>query len=617
MTRRRTALVLGSAALAATALGSPGSAAPGFISDVTTLTAHESAGQYAVALAPDGTAHALWVEETGSNFLLMAASRPRGGGWTKPTQVDTGSTTQDAEPSMAVDGQGRVVAAWRDHLPGRTGSVIRTSTLSGGTWSAAKDLSPSTTHAFEPEVAVDQEGDAAIVWTEDLGASSGRHVVGAQRPAGGTWATSDITTAAGAAAATVAVQPDGRAVALWTQGGTVQTADRTSGGAWTTPRQLSASNGLDLSAVADRTGQVVAAWRSASTTGPSTIETATRPANGDWTATSTLATATSGLAWQLDLGVGESGEALAAWVVSGSGNSRSDLYTASRAPGGAWTPTKVASPQVYNSAPTVGFGTGGASVVMWTGSTEQLTTSRTLYAVTRTPGDEWAAPTALASGSVAAPQAAVDPAGFGTLLWSETGGALRTQVFDGVAPTIETYEPTVFARSGQPAAYRATASDLWAAPTVTWQFGKRTPVMGATVKRTFRRPGIQGVRLLATDAAHNSTERTSVTVVADRKPTLRNVDLAPSVIRAAGSTKATRAKLSFRLTAPARVRIRVTDRSGTVVATIGRALDAGRHGIRVSATRLDLARGRYAVVLGAKNAFGRTTAAQQRLRVRR
>ena len=612
--RRRSAVLVSSLALAATALASPGNAAPGFISDVTTLTTHQSAGQYAVALAPDGTAHALWIEATGSNFLLMASSRPRGGAWTTPAQVDTGSTTQDTEPSMAVDGQGNVVAAWRDYLPGRTGSVIRTSTLSAGAWSPAQDLSPTTTHAFEPEVAVDAKGDAAIVWTENIPSASGTHVVGSQRPAGGAWATSDITTGTGAGAATVAVQPDGRAVALWTQTGTVQTTDAPLGGAWGDARQLAASNGLNLSAVVDTSGQVVAVWRGSGMSGASTIETATRPAAGDWGATTTLASTTTGLAWQLDLGVGESGEALAAWVVSGSGTS--DLYTSSRATTGTWTTAKVDSPQVYNSAPTVGFGTGGASVVMWTGSTEQFASSRTLYAVTRTPGQEWAAPTALASGSVQGPQAAVDPAGLGTLVWSEPGGALRTQVFDGVAPTIQTFEPTVFARSGQAATYTATASDLWAAPTVTWQFGERAPVTGATVNRTFRRPGIQTVRLLATDAAQNATDRTSLTIVADRKASLKDVDLAPSVIKALGSRKATRAKLFFRTAAPALVLIRVTDRSGAIVARIEEAMESGRHTVRLSAKRLDLARGRYVVRLSAKNAYGRTTAAKQPLRVR-
>lgn len=613
MTRRRTAAALVSVAVAATTLAaSPGSAAPGFVGDATTLTARQSAAQYAVALAPDGTAHALWIEDTGTGFVLMAASRPRNGAWTTPTQVDTGSTTQDAEPSMAVDGQGRVVATWRDYLPQRVGSVIRTATLSGGTWSAAQDLSPTTTHAFQPEVAVDAAGDAAVVWTENLPGNPGeRRAVGAQRPAGGAWTTSALTTGGATGAATVVVQPGGRAVALWNQSGTVQSADRPLGGDWSAPRQLSGSNGTDLDAVVDRSGSVTALWRGVSLSSPSTIEAVTRPADGDWGATTTLAAPPVGLAQQPDLGVGESGEALAAWTVAGAGNGASDLYTSSRGTTGTWTTTEVTSPAVYNAAPTVGFGTGGASVVLWTGSTEQLAQTRTLYAVTRTPGQDWTAPTALAAGTVQAPRAAVDPDGFGTLLWSETGGALRTQVFDGVAPTLQTFEPTVFARRGQPATYAATASDLWATPTVTWQFGSKAPVTGSRVVTTFRRSGIQEVRLRASDAATNTTERTSMTVVADRKAALKKVDVAPSAVR--GPSRA-RARLFFTSTAPALVVVRVLDRSGTVVVRQERALDAGRNSVRLGAK--GLARGRYTVTVSAKNAYGRTTAPRQALRVK-
>jgi hypothetical protein len=616
MPGRTAVIILGSLALATAALAGPGHAQPGFISDVTTLTAHESAGQYAVALAPGGTAHAVWVEETGTNFLLMASSRPRGGTWSAPVQVDTGSTTQDAEPSIAVDGQGGVVAAWRDYLPGRTGSVIRTATLSVGGWSASQDLSPTTTHAFEPEVAVDARGDAAIVWSEDIDLS-GRRAVGAHRAAGGTWTTSYITTGPGAGAATVAVQPDGRAVALWTQGGSVQTADKTlAGGTWSPARQLSATNGQWLNAVVDIDGDVIAAWSSASLTGLSTIETASRSAAGDWSPTTVLASSTSSLAWQLDLGVGDSGEALAAWVVSSDGNRRSDLWTAARTSAGTWTTRKVASPQVYNSAPTVGFGTGGASVVLWTGSTEQLTSARTLYAVTRTPGEEWVPPTALASGSISGPEAAVDPAGHGTLLWAETGGALRAQAFDGVAPTVEAFHPTIFARTGLAAAYTARASDLWSAPTVTWQFGERPPVTGSSVTRTFSRSGLQRVRLRVIDAAQNTTVRRSVTIVADRRPTLRSVSLDRSVIRDSGPNRVSRARLSYRLGAPALVRVQVLNRSGTVVRTVERALDAGTSTVSLTARRLELHQGRYTVRVLARNALGRAVSAKLPLRVR-
>lgn len=608
MHARRGSLVVSSIVCTVTALTVPVGAAPGFVSEPTTLTTHQSAGQYAVVSAPDGTAHATWVEETGSNFLLMSSSRPRGGTWTAPLQVDTGSSTQDAEPSLAVDGQGRVVAAWRDFLPGRTGSVIRTASLAGGSWSPSQDLSPATTHAFMPAVATDARGDAAIVWTEDVGVQ--RIVRAAYRAAGGTWASSDVTTVPGGAAATVAVDRDGRAVALWTQTGRVHTADRDpANGTWSAPRLLSAGNGIELEMVADAQGELTAAWSNGST-----IETSTRAPGASWGPTETLGS-TTGLAWQLDLGIGYSGEALAAWVASTEGNRRSDLHTATRTPEGTWATTQVDSPQVYNSSPTVGFGTGGASVVLWTGGTEQLTTTRTLYAVTRTPGRAWTAPTALSSSSVTGPLAAVDPDGHGTLLWTEMGGTLRTQVFDGVAPVIDDFEPTVFARSGKPALYVASAIDLWSPPSVSWQFDDRPPVAGERVSRTFPKSGLHHVRFVATDAASNTATRRSTTIVASKRPRLSDVVLSRRVIDTTRSGAGSRSRLSFRLDAPALVRVRLVRRSGKVVATVDRALEQGKRGLSLSAQRLDAGRGRYTVRVSARNAFGRDVSSTMPLRI--
>ena len=605
--RRTFTLVLTSLALTGAVLAPPASGQPGFISDVSTLTNHQSAGEYAVAVAPDGTAHAIWIEQTGTTFQLMSSSRPRGGSWTTPVQVDTGSTTQDAQPSMAVDARGRVVAAWRDYLPQRTGSVIRTATLTGTSWGPTQDLTPGTTHAFQPDVAVGADGTAAIAWTQRLGLD--RTVLGgARRTVGGSWTTSDPAVSPAASRATVAVQPDGRAVVVFTDG-RVRTTDLSRSATWSAPGTLSDADSTDVDVVADAAGQVTAVW---STT--TEVQSASRPAGGAWTATSVLAGPTDGLAWQVDLGVGSSGEALAAWVVSGDGNRSSTLGTASRVRG-TWATTMMTAPDAYNSSPTVGFGPGGSSVVMWTGSTEQLSSTRTLYAVTRMPGEDWVAPTALASGAVSGPLAAIDAAGHGTLVWAETD-ALRSQVFDGVGPRITKVDRFVFARSGRTKTYRASAKDAWSRPRVSWAFDGRAPVAGAKVSR--RLPsGIHHLSVTATDSAANTTTVRGTAIVAGAKPDLRATVLHDRVVRLGGSPAATRTTVSYRLSAPALVRVQVLTRSGKVVATTKMAAGAGRKAIRLDARRLELRAGRHLVRVVARNALGRTVSARLPLRVKR
>ena len=203
------------------------------------------------------------------------------------------------------------------------------------------------------------------------------------------------------------------------------------------------------------------------------------------------------------------------------------------------------------------------------------------------------------------PRVAVDPAGHGTLLWQEDGGVLRSQVFDGVAPSIEDFDPTTFARRGEVATYSARANDLWSAPSLTWQFDNRAPVAGRHVTRTFRASGVHRVRLRWPRTRRwNRTNRRTVTIVASHRPRLRKLSLSKPVIHLTGPQAGRQTRLSFRLGAPALVRIHLVDRSGTRVVTVTRALEAGRQNVILASPRLDAGRGNFTVRVVARNALG-------------
>jgi PKD repeat protein len=85
----------------------------------------------------------------------------------------------------------------------------------GGDWSDPDDLSDASQNAAEPDVAIDEAGEAVAVWTRSNGTND--IVQGAVRPAGGDWGAPDDLSASGqhgtspVVAANVAVG----AVALW------------------------------------------------------------------------------------------------------------------------------------------------------------------------------------------------------------------------------------------------------------------------------------------------------------------------------------------------------------------------------------------------------------------
>lgn len=592
MFRRATTFSVVAAVVATTTIAwSPAGAEPGWISGTSTLSTSLSASSYDVVLDAAGTATAAWVEAAGGTFVLLASRRTAGGEWSRPVAVDSGSATQDAEPQVAADGHGRVVAVWRDYTPSRTGSVIRTATFDGSSWSTSEDLSPATTHAFEPQVAVDERGDAVVLWTENV--SGGSSVVrAAYRRAAGRWVTSGVTSSPGGAGAQVAIDPDGRAVGVWVQDGQVQTSDRGPTGSWSPPRTLSTRpDALDPRVAVDADGRTVVVWRATGfRDGLSGIQAATRGQGADWSPTSDLVVTPDGGAWQLSLGVDASGDALAAWSVSSDGNRRSTVYTAVREPGGEWAVEAIDGPAAYDSSPTIGFGVGRSSVVVWTGSTEQLAMTRTLYATTHTAGHGWSEPTELAAGAIAAPVVSVDREGHGTLLWTQSSTTLTSRVFDGVAPSIDTVKAPSLADVGAVARYAGSASDAWSDVSVSWTFDDRKAVRRERVTRRYGAPGVHRARFLAADRAGNRAARRVTTVVSAHRPRVRDLRITSQAVR-------------FQLSAPAWVRLRLYDRRTERVALrLVKALDSGRVTLRLGSH--ELAAHRYDVRVAARNVHG-------------
>jgi hypothetical protein len=67
-------------------------------------------GSPAIALDPNGIAHALWEHDDGARTHVRSSRLMPAGAWTQP--LDTGSTDAAASPAIAVDPSGDVTAVW-------------------------------------------------------------------------------------------------------------------------------------------------------------------------------------------------------------------------------------------------------------------------------------------------------------------------------------------------------------------------------------------------------------------------------------------------------------------------------------------------------------------------
>lgn len=248
----------------------------------------EEGEQSQVAIDAAGNAIAVWVTgDGGGDFVVRSAVRPPGGAWAQPGDVSD-SISAAGWPMLAIDAVSEAVAVWTafDNGDVLVQGAVRSA---DGEWSEPDDLSPAgqdVTPLEAPGVAIDAAGDAIAVWKLE---SSNDIVQAAVRPASQeNWAAPDDLSGAGqdAGEPDVAIDEAGEAVAVWTRlDGTnaIQAAVRPASGDWADPDDLSdaSQNAGEPDVAMDEAGEAVAVWTRSNGTND-IIQGAVRPADGDW-----------------------------------------------------------------------------------------------------------------------------------------------------------------------------------------------------------------------------------------------------------------------------------------------------------------------------------------------
>jgi PKD domain len=238
-----------------------------------TPVALSPAGQRAeaprVALDPQGDAVAVW-QSYGANYIIEAAARPAAGGaWQTPVALSpAGESSYTAQ--VAIDSQGNTIAVWGRYSSGGYIVEAAVGSVVSGAWQAPATLSPAGEEAYEPDVALDPQGDAVAVWQSST--EAGESIEAAVRPAAsGAWQTPTPLSVRGMSTIgefpEVALDPRGDAVAVWDRpnGGDyfVEAAVRSAAsGAWQTPTPLSVAgpNAYLPQVAVDPQGNAVAVW---------------------------------------------------------------------------------------------------------------------------------------------------------------------------------------------------------------------------------------------------------------------------------------------------------------------------------------------------------------------
>lgn len=169
-----------------------------------------------VDVAPDGEATAVWKRFDGFHYLVQAR-RIAPDGSSEGSSQRLSEPKQDAvEPQVAVAGDGAATVVW-SRFDGED-SIVQTRRLEpdGTAAEATADLSAAGESAIQPRVAVDSDGAATVVWNRFDG--SDRVIQGRRlSPAGAPEGAVQNLSAAGRSAAEpqLALDSEGAATVVW------------------------------------------------------------------------------------------------------------------------------------------------------------------------------------------------------------------------------------------------------------------------------------------------------------------------------------------------------------------------------------------------------------------
>ena len=286
----------------------------------TLSSAQQNAAVPQLAVNAAGQAAVVW--EYG-NFI-QAAVRPAGAAFLLPVSISSAGEGP-FKPEVAIDELGNVVATWAS-LNNVIRAAIRTA---GGSFASAGfagpvTLSAAVTQSSKPRVAMDNDGDAIVVWEKPKGTNT--VVQASMRPSGGQFAPPpgvDLSPPGqDAFAPQVAMDEDGDAVAVWRQGTspTIQAAFRGSGGSFGPPAAVSVAGPgtaeIPQEVAMNAAGHAIVVWQAASG-GQALIQAAARPPGLGFGAPASLTQALGGLAPSPRVAIDAAGDGIAVWLRGG------------------------------------------------------------------------------------------------------------------------------------------------------------------------------------------------------------------------------------------------------------------------------------------------------------
>lgn len=190
----------------------------GWGSAETIDTETEDARRPQIAVDDAGNALAVWRQNDGTRDNIWANRFSTDNGWGSAEKIETDDSGGALDPQIALDASGNALAVWEQNDGSRYNIRANRYTAENG-WGGAEIIETDNDGgAFNPQIAIDDAGNALAVWEQSDGT---RDNIRANRytPENG-WGTDEtIETddAGGAQQAQIAVNGSGMGIAVWQQ----------------------------------------------------------------------------------------------------------------------------------------------------------------------------------------------------------------------------------------------------------------------------------------------------------------------------------------------------------------------------------------------------------------
>ena len=130
-----------------------------------------------IAIDDDGNGVAVWWQPDSANLRHIYSNRyTPGAGWGTEERIESSDDGHANYPQIAIDGEGNVIAVWRQDDNINDGLLYANRyTANTGSWGTEALIGNGNGSVFQPQIAIDGEGNAIAVWHQFDGANGNIH----------------------------------------------------------------------------------------------------------------------------------------------------------------------------------------------------------------------------------------------------------------------------------------------------------------------------------------------------------------------------------------------------------------------------------------------------------